>query len=464
MAEDVATGDLEVDVGVRGDVVGPGAGPAAGPDAGEPRREDPAGADEQVAPGVVHALQECRVEARPVAVLAGDQFADGQSAVGVRDAEVEAGAVEHRPVQRPVPTEQGAVVGRQGGECLLQRLGVPGVRGLVAVELGEEQDPGGPGDDQGGAVDGDRGAGAGDDDAGDALVAERSLSGGVGAAQAEVAVPADDLGGGAEGDAARRPFEGGVGAEHGGDGAAGRGQQLVHDHAVRAGDEGAAPPGTGRVGPGVGDLAGAEIGQPCVVGGAARLRCAQVEFVAGVVGLGPAQGPVPGELPGRAGVVAGQGLVPHCGEASGEVGGLDGAGAVGQDEAVVVEDDLLQGGGPVEHRAVLAVAGEEAVGPVRGGRGVVDPALREGDPGRHGGRGPGGPERAGQDDGAGGGGGSGEEVPAAQRGIGQAHGGAPSAGWGSSGGRRGASAVRTGGSAPWSGPVLRTVTPGEMLA
>ncbi len=329
-----------------------------------------------------------------------------------------------------MPAEQGAVVGRQGGERLLQRLGVPGVRRLVAVELGEQQDLGGPGDDQGGAVDGDRGAGTGDDDAGDALVAERSLAGGVGAAQVQVAVPADDLRGGAEGDVARRPFEGGVGAEHGGDRAAARGQQLVHDHPVRAGDEGAAPPGAGRIGPGVGDLAGAEVGQPCVVGGAAGLRCAQAEFVAGVVGLGPAQAPVPGELPRRAGVVAGQGLVPHRGKPSGEVRGLDGAGAVGQHEAVVVDDDLLQGGGPVEHRAVLAVAGEEAVGPLRGGRGVVDPALREGDLRRHGGLGPGRPERAGQDDGTGGDGGPGEEVTAAQRGIGQAHGGAPVAGWG----------------------------------
>ncbi len=421
VVQDVSAGDLEVDVGVGGDVVGPGPGPAAGPDAGQSWREDPAGADEQVPSGVVHPLQQREVEDGPVAVLAGCELAGGQPAVGGGDVEVEAGAVEHRLVQRGVPAQQGGVVGGQGSERRLQRLGRPAGRRLVPVQLGEQQHLGGLGDDQGGAAGGDRGLGARDDDPGDALVAVRSQRRGVGAAQVEVAVATADRGGGGIGDVARHTVEGGVGAEHGVDRPAGRGQQFVDDDLVRPGDEGPALPGAVGVRPAVGDLAGAEVGHPRVVGGGAHARGAQLELVARVEGLGPAQRPVGGEGGRGAGVVARERHVLDRGETPGEIGRLDAAGAVGQDEAVVVEDDLLKGRCPVEHRAVLAVAGEEAVRPRGGGGRVVDTALRQGDLGRHGGRGPGRKEVAGHGDRAGGQRGPREEVSAAQGHVGQVH-------------------------------------------
>jgi uridine phosphorylase len=88
--EDVASGDLQVDVGVGGEVIGPGGVPRAGPDAGQPRRQHPAGADEQVAAGVVEPLQQGDVDDAAVGVLAGDQFAGGQLPVRGGDVQVEA--------------------------------------------------------------------------------------------------------------------------------------------------------------------------------------------------------------------------------------------------------------------------------------------------------------------------------------------------------------------------------------
>lgn len=303
-------GDLKVDVGVGGEVVRPAAGPGAGPDAGQTRWQDAAGADEEVAAGVVHPLQQCQVEGGGGAVLTGDQLSGGQLAVGGGDVQVDAGAVVHLLVQCGVAAQKGGVVGGQAGEGGLQRLGVPAGGGLVPAELGQQQHLGGLGDDECLPAGGDRGVGAGDDDPGDALVAVRALSGGVGAAQVQVAVAARDRGGGGEGDAGRDAVEGGVDAEGGVDGAAGGGQQFVDDDLVGAGDEDVALPGAVGVGPGVGDFTGAEVRDAGEVVDRRHARRTQLQLVAGVEGLCPPQAPAVGECRGRPGVVTGQCLVP----------------------------------------------------------------------------------------------------------------------------------------------------------
>ncbi len=108
---DRSPGHLQVDVGVGGEVVRPGRAPFAQPEAGQPGRHVAAGAEEVVAPGIEHLLEQCRVQRSRVRDLLGDQRGGRQGPVGRSAVQVDGHPVVDRLVDCGVPVEKRRVRG-----------------------------------------------------------------------------------------------------------------------------------------------------------------------------------------------------------------------------------------------------------------------------------------------------------------------------------------------------------------